>query len=109
MPANEQSAIRLAAKRGPKIAGGVGVRFDWQCLKLFSEPRASGDPRRSESDALRAIIIASEGAQFLEFGDGMLRIYRVHVGIMDKTMSFPTKQKSSSIFGKIGIANCNHW
>ena len=75
--ADEQRAIGFAAQGGPEIAGGVGVDFDRQAFELFAQPGAGGDPHLGESDALRAVVIAGEGAEFLEFGDGAFGIQGV--------------------------------
>ena len=43
---------------------------------LFPEPPAGVGPCRGERDALGAVGVAGEGAEFLEFGDGAFGIER---------------------------------
>ena len=52
------------------------MNFNRECFELFLKPLSRFDPRRREGDALRAIGIAGEGAEFLEFSDGAFGIQR---------------------------------
>ena len=74
--ANEQGAVTLAAQRAPEIARGVGMNHHRQRREFFPEPGAGLGPGRSERHALRAVFVAGQGAQFLEFGDRPFRVQR---------------------------------
>ena len=77
-----------AAQGRPKIAGRVGVDLDRQRLELLPEPGARLDPFRREGDALRAVLIGGEAAQFLEFGDRPLGVEGTVHGFGEPAMGF---------------------
>ena len=72
VPADEQALFRFTAQCRPEISGCIGVAFDREGFEFFLQPRAGFDPHRRERDALRAVVITGEGAEFLEFSDGAL-------------------------------------
>src|SRR6266481_6196694 len=67
MAADEQGALRFAAKSRPEIAGGVGVNLDWEFLEFFLQPFASRDPGFGEGDALSPVFIGRQTAEFFQF------------------------------------------
>ena len=74
--AEEQGAFGFAGEGDPEVAGGVSVDFHGQAGELLPEPLVGGDPQRSEGHALCALGIACQRAQFLQFGNGPLRVHR---------------------------------
>ena len=74
MAAEQQRLLRLALQRDPVVAGGVVVLLDRQPCELGGEPFARLQPRIGPGDALRAVFVAGECAEFFQFGDGSFRI-----------------------------------
>ena len=76
MAADEQGAIGLAAEGGPGIAGGVLVDFGGELFELLAQPGAGGQPGLGERNALRAVVVPGQLAEFLQLGNRSFRIQR---------------------------------
>ena len=55
-------------QRGPQIARRIRVRLHRQLRQFRLQPLARLRPGRREGDALRAVFVAGECAEFLQFG-----------------------------------------
>ena len=64
--------LRFAAERHPVVARGVVVMLHRKAVQFLREPFARFQPGIGPGDALRAIGVAGERAQFFQFGDGSL-------------------------------------
>ncbi len=65
----------MAFECGPEVSGGVLVDFEVGDLgEFFAEEFSCGGPGGGECDALCAVGVAGEGAEFFEVGDGALWI-----------------------------------
>ena len=74
MAADEQRFFGCAGERDPVVAGGVVVMFDREVAEFLCEPLARFQPGVGPGDALRAVCVAGQGAEFFQFGDGAFRI-----------------------------------
>ena len=74
MAAEEEGFFRGAGESDPVVAGCVVMVFDGDALEFGGEPFAGLKPGVGPGDALRAVFVGSEGAEFFEFGDGALRV-----------------------------------
>src|ERR1017187_9959049 len=72
--ADEQTFVRCAAQGEPRVASGVVVNFERQPFDCFAQKFPRCQPGFSEGDALRAVFVAGEHAEFLQFGDGAFGI-----------------------------------
>lgn len=72
MTADEEGFFGLSGQGRPEVAGGVLVNLDGELTELVTKPMTGATPRRGEGNALSAVFVGGESAQFLEFGDGPL-------------------------------------
>jgi hypothetical protein len=73
--ADQQRLRGFAAQRGPEIPRLIAVRLDSRDrLRLLAQPCARLRPGLSKCDTLRAVCVAGQGAQFLQFGNGAFRV-----------------------------------
>ena len=82
--ADEQRLLRFTAQRDPEVAGRVRCDLGGEVRRLL--PPASSrafSPGRREGDALRAVFIAGEGAEFLEFLDRPAWIHLAHAAMLE--------------------------
>ena len=81
MAADQERLFGFAAQCRPKIPGFIGMNFGRQFIEFPAEPGAGFRPSRREGDALRAVFVAGQVPQFLQFRDGSFRIEsRSHSG-----------------------------
>ena len=76
VPAEEQRAIGLAAKREPLVARLVDLLDRAGRRDLVAQPGARRLPRLGPRDALRAVLVAGELLQFPQFGHNTRRSER---------------------------------
>ena len=92
--ADQQRTLGFAAQGRPEIAGGIGVDFDGQRRELLPQPGARLDPLPREGDALRAVFVGGEAAQFLEFGHRPFRVQRSAHAIESQGVEFALRLAS---------------
>ena len=54
--------------------GSVHVGLERQCVQFFAEPFTALEPGIAPGDALRAVVVAGEGAEVFKFADGAFGI-----------------------------------
>ena len=74
MAADEESFFRLTGEGEPEVSRGIRLGGDGKIRHFPFQPFPRLGPCFRESDALGAILIAGEGAEFLEFVDGAFGI-----------------------------------
>jgi hypothetical protein len=75
MATDEECFLRFTTQRRPKISRLVVVNLHIaQFLNLIAQPTSRFRPGRGKCDALGAIFVAGQLAQFLQFDDGFFRI-----------------------------------
>ena len=74
--ADEQRPLAGAGQGRPEIPRGIRMGLDRQPRELRLQPGAGLHPHGRERHALRAVLVAGQGAQFLELGDGALGVQR---------------------------------
>ena len=65
MAAEDQRLLRRTRQRGPAIAGGIVMMLHGQSLDLGLKPFARLEPGIRPRDALRAVVVGGQCAQFL--------------------------------------------
>src|SRR5581483_2430256 len=76
MAAQYERLLQLAHERDPAISGRIVMVLHRQILDLGLEPLARLEPGIGPCEALRAVFVAGERAQFLQVGDGSLGVDR---------------------------------
>ena len=74
MPAKQQRLFRCSAQGDPTVARGVQMMFHRQAGELGLKPLARLEPDVGPGNALSAVFIARQFAQFFQFGHRSLRI-----------------------------------
>jgi len=82
--AEKETFFGGAGQRGPVVSGRVVVMLDRKLGEFFGEPFAGTEPRVGPGDALGAVFVGGEGAEFFEFGDGTLGMKR-HGALVSKS------------------------
>jgi len=67
--ADEKGLIGFAVEGEPEVSGCIEVGFDGEFGHFGFQPIARGLPNGGERDALGTIVIAGEGAEFLQIHD----------------------------------------
>src|ERR1700732_1010814 len=74
MAAENERLLRFSLQRHPHVARGIDVTLDRQAVELALEPLARFEPCWSPGNALRAVSIARQLAQFAKIRQYGLRI-----------------------------------
>ena len=69
MAADQQRFLGFAMERDPAVAGGVEMMLDRELCQLGCEPVARFEPGVGPGEALRAVGVGGELAQFFQVGD----------------------------------------
>jgi sugar lactone lactonase YvrE len=72
--ADEEGLIGLAVEGEPEVSCGIEVGFDGEFGHFAFQPIARGLPDWGEGDALGSIVVAGEGAEFLQVRDRPFRV-----------------------------------
>ncbi len=66
MTAEDESFRGFAWEGDPAVAGSIEVVFDGEVFEFLFEPLAGAEPVHGPRDALRAVVIGCEGAEFFK-------------------------------------------
>src|SRR5208282_1449498 len=90
-------------QRRPRVTCRVVVDFDRERFEFFAQPRARHCPRWRERDALRAVFVGGEAAEFLEFSDGALWVQQSSHGFQFNNFQISLPPNFSWVLGQLAI------
>ena len=86
--AEDEGFFGVAWEGDPAITGGVSMVLDEEAGEFGGQPVAGLEPGVGPGDALGAVFVAGEGAQFFEFGNGALGL-NGHQYVASRRSSWP--------------------